>query len=655
MEKKETASGQTETDVMIGELVLYSVAAVAILLFFLPGMLGMLLFALFQPLKQKSIYFVSMVSGTLIILFQLSKGHVFSYVAFLSQMKIPYMSVMLNHTLNRGEAIPITSSSFFNLIGLGLVACFFWYLFTTYFWKKRVTTKAGTMAKQKAEQKYKRFRQTRFQYLKKKQLLYRKKQSKENFIGYSDFKERVSLKENELNYHMLATGGTGTGKTTLIASLMEAALQQNKPIIYMDGKGERKSMLEFKKLCESYGKKVYLFSECDQLTYNPIKNGTATETRDKLLSLFTFSSTGDGAYYTDIASRYLQLIVKLLDTAGVPRELGTILKLTSMEYRTIFFRELSSEEEIEEEVTVAQEEEETIQTPPEEDLTDFLHIEEPQERAEPTGKKTIKKRKRKVVILQDGLQQIKTILDREFPEDLVKGCLTRLKMQLGELLESDLGHLFREEEDGIDLRRISEHKDVVIFSISGSRYADYIKKIGKMIILDVNSLVAYRQMMGRTPIFGVYDEFSAYGDRRIVDIVNKSRSAGFECIISTQTLSDLDSIDPVMTEQIITNCNVIATGRINSSKDAERMAKVFGTYSDREITQQIEKKYQHLRYESEMGTVREVERFKAHPSDIKNLQLGEIFINRKMIEEKNTETYFRRVFVRNALDIGGIK
>jgi hypothetical protein len=46
-----------------------------------------------------------------------------------------------------------------------------------------------------------------------------------------------------------------------------------------------------------------------------------------------------------------------------------------------------------------------------------------------------------------------------------------------------------------------------------------------MIILDVNSLVAYRQAKGRKSIFGVYDEFSAYGDRRIVDIVNKSRSA----------------------------------------------------------------------------------------------------------------------------------
>jgi conjugal transfer pilus assembly protein TraD len=78
--------------------------------------------------------------------------------------------------------------------------------------------------------------------------------------------------------------------------------------------------------------------------------------------------------------------------------------------------------------------------------------------------------------------------------------------------------LFMEDEQGIDLRKITDAGDVVIFSLSGSRYADYIRRIGKMVILDVNSLVAYRQATGRKPIFGVYDEFSAYGDRRIVDI-----------------------------------------------------------------------------------------------------------------------------------------
>ncbi|MGM0878409.1 MAG: type IV secretion system DNA-binding domain-containing protein [Bacillota bacterium] len=657
MMKKQGEPQQSETDRMVGDIVIYGLIGLIGILFFLPALLGMLIFAIIHMFKRDWISYFALGVGVVLLFWQFQVGKILTYFGLISEMNVPFMSTGVEQFLNQGDSIEVTTTSYVVLAGLALLFSFGFFIFAKFFWEKRVTTKSGKVQKQKAEQKYKAFRKNRVKFLNKKQERYRNKPSKEVFVGYTDFKERVTLESKELNYHMLATGGTGTGKTTLIASLMESALQQEKPVIFMDGKGERKSMLEFKALCEAYGRNVYLFSEMDDLTYNPIKNGTPTETRDKLMSLFSFSNEGDGAYYTDIASRYLQLVVKLIDEAGVPRDIKTIAKLTNVKYMNEFFKEHSIEVEIEEEVEVEIEEEvvvgKAVSASQDDDLSGFIALAE--QKVEMVKKTVVEKRKRSVTKLQEGMQHIKKILDDEFPEEIVEGCLTRLKMQLGELLESDLGHLFVESEKGIDLQQITDNNDVVIFSISGSRYADYIKKIGKMIILDVNSLVAFRQAKGRKSIFGVYDEFSAYGDRRIVDIVNKSRSAGFECIISTQTLSDIDAVDPIMTEQIISNCNIIATGRVNSSKDAERIAQVFGTFSDREITQQIEKKYPQTRYEATMGTVRDVERFKANPSEIKNLQIGEIFINRKMVEEEDSDTYFRRVYVRNALDLGGIK
>lgn len=660
MNKKEQTQ-QSDNDQLIGEVVMYGAIGIVALAFMIPALLGMLIFALLHFLKRDWVSYMALFLGIAVLFIQFQAGTVLSYFAIVSEMNIPYLTTGMERILNDGESIRVTAASYINLVGVALVFSFGYYLYAKYFWKKRVNTKQGEAQKKKEANEYRQFRKKRVAFLNKKQSGYRKKPSKEIFVGYTDFKERVSLNEKELNYHMLATGGTGTGKTTLIASLMESALQQNKPVIFVDGKGERKSMLEFKELCEAYGKTVYLFSELDDLTYNPIKNGTPTETRDKLMSLFTFSTEGDGAYYTDIASRYLQLVVKLLDEAGVPRDIKTIYQLTDMKSMQEFFKTNSSEREIEEEIEVEVEEEVEVQDKSpstedeEDDFSDFT-IEEPEEPAKERVKKTVlQKKKRKVTYLEEGMERIKDILERDFPEDIVEGCLTRLKMQLGELLESDLGDLFIESENGIDLQKITDENNVVIFSISGSRYSDYIKKLGKMVILDVNSLVAYRQAQGRKSIFAVYDEFSAYGDRRIVDIVNKARSAGFECIISTQTLSDIDTVDPIMTEQIISNCNVIATGRVNSSVDAERIAEIFGTYSDREITQQVEKKNNLTRFEADMGTIRDVQRFRANPNDIKNLQIGEAFINRKMVEEESGDTYFRRVYVRNALDLGGIK
>jgi len=317
----------------------------------------MLIFAVIQLFKRDLISYVALGIGFVILFWQFQAGTILTYFGLISEMNVPYMSTGVERLLNDGDSIESTASSYVVLVGLALLFSFGFFIFAKFFWKKRVTTKSGEVKKQKAEQKYKAFRKNRVKFLDKKQRKYRDKPSKEVFVGYTDFKERVSLESKELNYHMLATGGTGTGKTTLIASLMEAALQQEKPIIFMDGKGERKSMLEFKALCEAYGRNVYPFSEMDDLTYNPIKNGTPTETRDKLMSLFSFSSEGDGAYYTDIASRYLQLVIKLIDEAGVPREIKTIAKLTNVKHMNEFFKEHNIEVEIEEEVEIEVEEE----------------------------------------------------------------------------------------------------------------------------------------------------------------------------------------------------------------------------------------------------------------------------------------------------------
>ncbi|MCM3597913.1 type IV secretion system DNA-binding domain-containing protein [Metabacillus idriensis] len=347
MAKRQEQTQQTDTDRMIGELVIYGLIGMIGVIFFLPALLGMLIFSIFHLFKRDWISYMALGIGILILIWQFQTGNILSYSGLISEMNVPYLSTGVERLLNEGGAISATPSSYVVLGGLALLFSFGFYIFAKFFWKKRVTTKSDKVQKEKAEQKYKSFRKNRVKFLSKKQQKYREKPSKEIFVGYTDFKDRVSLESRELNYHMLATGGTGTGKTTLIASLMESALQQDKPIIFVDGKGERKSMLEFKALCEAYGKHVYLFSEMDHLTYNPIKNGTPTETRDKLMSLFSFSTEGDGAYYTDIASRYLQLAVKLIDEARVPRDIKTISKLTNVQYMNEFFKDHSIQEEIE--------------------------------------------------------------------------------------------------------------------------------------------------------------------------------------------------------------------------------------------------------------------------------------------------------------------
>ncbi len=644
----ERTERQSEMDQLIGDVMLYAVYALVIMSFLVPALVGMMIFAFLSYFKRGWLVYLAAGSGLILLMIQFYKGSLLDYFGIISKMNIPYLSAGVEKVFNQGNQIQVTPDTYFNVIGVSFVFSYIYFLFAKYHWKKPIVSKYDEHQKQKTLHPYVSFRKKRLKFLTKEQKKYRSSNSKESFIGYTDFKERVSLDPHELNYHMVALGGTGTGKTTLIASLMEVALRNGKPVIFFDGKGEEQSMLAFKALAEAYGCNVSLFTESNSLTYNPVKHGTPTEVRDKLLNLFEWSEP----FYKTFSSRYLQLVVKLIDEVKLPRDLKTIYDLTSIALVNDLFKEQYEEQEIEEEVLV--ESKSTEKTNRYEDLiSDFFEPDEEQSTSAIRGEE-VRIQKRTIRALREELKKMKETFDMDFSDKDSQRCLSGLRNQLGELIESDLGHLFIESDKGIDLQKITDQNDVVIFSISGSRYRDYIQKLGRMVVLDVNSLVGYRQTVGKKPIFTVYDEFSAYGNAEIVDIVNKARSAGFECIISTQSLADIDAVDPTLTDRILTNCNTLATGRMNASKDAERIADLFGTYSDHEITQQVEKQNNYRRIEKDRGTVRQVDRYRAHPTEIKNLQIGEIFISRKMKEENIGETYFRRVYVRNSLNLEGL-
>lgn len=715
-EMMQKPQGKGTADQEIEQLVLWGVGIIAGAFFIIPMILAMIGVAILKALKKESISPYIGIVGAVILIFQALTGKILSYLAIFKEMNVPYVVPAIEKLSHK--PLEMNFSSYLSVLALSMVFILAFSILGKYFWKSSVKSKQSEIKKQKEESKYISFRKNRLKFLDKQQNKYRESDSKDTFIGYSEFKERVELKGDEFNYHMLAVGGTGTGKTTLLASVMEGALNNDKPIIFVDGKGEYAAMQEFKKFCEAYGKKVYMFSEVDSYTYNPIKHGTPTEIRDKIMNLFEWSEP----YYKNFSSRYLQLVVKLLDETGTKRELQNVYKLTGLEVFKFFqsfekTKEIEVEVEVErvEEIPEDQPEENTDSSQEEDQLASLGLIQEPEQKAkqpeisqeedqlaslfgsvpnqeedqslfgsmppeaEETPEETPKKRekaavktkkkksekkktrkvkvmelqKQTVKYLDDNLQELKDIFVSILADEEAERCLTGLKNQLGELLESDLGHLFVSSNKEIDLRQITDEGNVVIFSISGSRYRDYIKKLGKIIILDVNSLVAYRQATGKKKTLTIYDEFSAYGNGEIVDIVNKSRSAGFECIISTQSLADIDAVEPFLTNRIISNCGILATGRVEA-EDAEKLASQFGTFEDQEITSQVEKKHNLRQVYSEMGTVRGVERFIAHPNTIKNLQVGEIFIKRKMKEEK-AGTYTRRVYVRNALNLGGIK
>lgn len=791
----------------IGQVVLAALGVVVACFALFSLIAGVLiyLFSVFGVKKNWILYVLLPIAlfGLLVIH---GTGEWLSILGFMSWIQIPFFAPLAEQHLNQGQAIPITAYSFVGNLALGIVFANIAHPFIAYYRSKIVKSKHDGVRKRKKERDYQNFRLNRSKFLDKKQREFRRSDSKENFLGYDEYQKRVVIKDHEPNQHMFAVATTGGGKTVIIGANVENALRQNKPIIFMDGKGERKSMLEFKELCEKHGRRVHMFTDVDELSFNFLRHGSPTQLRDKVMNLFEWSEP----FYKTNCSRYLQLVFRMLRDFDQKIDLETVYELTSKAKVAQFLGKKMDQAKIQIEVSspakpakiaaekkepvaaapiepekeeVVQEAEEpaaeessapasiTIETDeryepfrlsdeevesllqagaaiplaeseaepqkepePKRIVTDPLAlfgledeepkpvevepsepVEEPKpvEDPEPVEESkpvvepepaespeaeasskpvedpepeehsipSILKRRVSAANLFEGLadpeeaeeevlyraewdeamrekiqyyrERFFGIEDDEDESGFNFETLTSLRNQLAELIESDLGHLFEERPDGIDLKEITDRDEVAIFSLSGNKYKDYIKTLGRVVIMEVNTLVDYRAKAGKKSIMSVYDEFSAYVSHEVVDVINKSRSAGFECLLSVQGLSDIDAVDPILTRQIINNCNTYMIGRVNDPSDAEVLAAACGTYEDADITSQVEKKAFKNRFESEMGTVRMVQRYRAHPDEIRGLNTGEIFLCRKTIDQDGAP-YVARVYVRNALDLTGI-
>ena len=395
-------SGRERQEEELGKtLILIVIAAIGIC--FIPAIiLGFVFHAILVKILKREwiLYTLTAVAGIVIaVLFQ--KGKIVLFFGYISSMNIPYISNGIEGFLNNGNPIPINSYSFFSLLCFSFLSATGFHFYEKYFMKKQVHSKKSKLDEQKSSTFYQKFRENRLKFLNKEQVEFRKKQSKEYFIGYTDLKERVSLDEKELNQHILLTGTTGSGKTTVIGSLIESAIINGKPVIFVDGKGERKTILEIKSLCEAYGKKVHIFSDLDTMTYNPLKHGSPTVIRDKLMNLFEWSEP----YYKNQCSRFLQLLVKMLDDYKKPRDLQTIYCYLDERNLVGFFNENSQEIEIE----VEGEDEEENSEEKEDGFASALFGEEKKSNVKTTPKKK-KTKKQKVRIMDDSLKVLMKLI-----------------------------------------------------------------------------------------------------------------------------------------------------------------------------------------------------------------------------------------------------
>lgn len=382
-------------------------------------------------------------------------------------------------------------------------------------------------------------------------------------IGYSGTKNPIYTDDNAK--HIFICGTTGSGKTVALSNYIKKAIDDDFPLVILDGKGDigNGSILDIVNKLKK-DKKLYLIdmnntNHSDK--YNPFKNASATIAKDMLINMNEWSEE----HYKVNTERYLEKLIGLLIKKEVPLSLSLINEYMPPDN----FRQLSS------------------------DLVSLKIID--------------KREHAQNVELISGISKI------------IEGVLARFSL----INESELGSMFR--DDGIDIYTAIQEKAIILFILNPLIYPELAPLIGKLILIDSKKAVSKLYQNNQSRVFYLFDEINVYASPNLINLINKSRSANVTCILATQSLADLEYLaGDAFKQQLIENCNNYIVMRQNSAKSSEEWSKIIGTRPTMEVTYKIEQK--NFNTESTgYGSAKRVREFIFHPDDIKALKTGEAF------------------------------
>jgi len=379
------------------------------------------------------------------------------------------------------------------------------------------------------------------------------------FIGMTPSRKPILLSDNAK--HIFVCGTTGSGKTVAMSNFIKNCADKGYSALIIDGKGDvgEGSILDItKKLSD--GRKLYVINLNDPDHWDKYNPFRGASPTIVKDMLINMTNWSEEHYKLN-TERYLQRVVNLMCKYNASMTFKNIIKSIPIDNFTKLSMELLKQEQI----TKA-------------DHQENLEI------AKASGK-----------IAESAVARFATIQ------------------------ESELGTIF--DKDGIDIYSAFEENAIILFILNPLIYPEISPLVGRLILIDSKKAVS-KLFGSNRRIFFIFDEIASYTSNAMLDLVNKSRSANVTCVLATQSLSDLDSINGTsFKEQIIENCNNYIVLRQNSSVNAEHWANILGTRNTMEVTYQLRQEG-YSTSETGYGSARRTREYLYHPDDIKNLQTG---------------------------------
>jgi energy-coupling factor transporter ATP-binding protein EcfA2 len=402
------------------------------------------------------------------------------------------------------------------------------------------------------------------------------------FLGTSMIDaDHYYMTQAERCMHTVIVGSTGSGKTTVLKSMLQNDAEQKNPALIIDPKGNSRTVQEMIDLLVDHGRNpedFRLFSIINpknSLRYNPLRNGTAIQIKDRLMGSLEWSEP----YYKNQANQFLGNFIELL--YGLNEEI-TFKKL---------LRGLTDKEYADE-------------------IRTLIKKRDPNPTTSPLAIK-----------LQACLSQSR---------DDLNGLIS----QLSDLTNEEFGYLFEPDkpENTIDILSGIKNSNVIYLQLNTMAYEVTARIIGKLALQDLKSLAS--QIHGgniEAPrrFFPIYiDEATSFLDLNYIDFLKMSRDVLFANHLFFQGLAGLDAISKEFRKEIQQNCLTKIILRTDDPDEAEFWASVAGTVDSLEHSSQLNT-FAGIQYKTGAGNLRSTKEMRVEHDVFKMLQIGQAVVIKK--------------------------
>lgn len=345
--------------------------------------------------------------------------------------------------------------------------------------------------------------------------------------------QRVVISDAAMSGHVLVVGGSGSGKTQSMLSNIRDAVRLGRGVVVVDCKGGPDVPGQLAEWADRYGRDFLHWSITDPQRgytgpadgpafYDPISRGDASRRKDLLIGAHKW----DVEYYKSVIANYLQTAFRVIDLVpalpGVSTftDVADLLNPPALVYRARHIDVASNAQ------LVA-------------DLTRMTDM----DRQELSG---------------------------------IRSMYSRLHTLIG----STAGAWLRRDPEGlrdIDLRRVADEGQVVVFSLDTSNYEETATMLAGLIVQDLKTLSSeLRTSPAMKPMHVYVDEFSAVDSTNILGLLSKARDARMPVMLATQALADLQRTEPTFVDQVLGIVSSFIVHRANTAEDARTMAGLSG-------------------------------------------------------------------------------